>query len=191
MKFEVIIAIVVGWIILRAISRAIKNNKANLQRGGQNSNNSGNLVQQIAAMVEAERTQAPQPDAGEAGHSKEGHSLEREVDEKSTRIIDPFLEATSMEAQRGHYDEEALTEEYTVTHDQGKTVSHHKHQLFDPTKDRKKAVHLRESTGGAGRAKGRTERKVKKVHPIAKALATPGGRRQAMVLSEILKRPEF
>jgi hypothetical protein len=128
------------------------------------------------------------------GRSKEGNSLEREVEEKSKRIIDPFLEATSLEEQRGHYDEEALAEEYTLTHEQGKTVSHHKHQLFDATKDRKKAVHIQVSAGKAREVKSfgkRTERKVKKVHPIARSLATQGGRKHAVIINEILKRPEF
>lgn len=190
MKFEVAIAIAIGWFIFRTVSKAIRKNKATPQTGGQNSNNSPNTAQEIIDNATAERVALEQTD-----RSKEGRSLEREIQETHQRIIDPFMETTTLEGNSGsHYNEESLVDEYNRTHDRGKTVSHHKHKLFDAQKDRIKATH---NQGGGGKASARgaeskrDERKVKKAHPIANALKSTSGRKQAVILSEILKRPEW
>ncbi len=190
MKFEVAIAIAIGWFIFRTVMKNIRKNKANTQTGAQNSTNSPNTAQEIIDQASQERVALEQSD-----RSKEGRSLELEVDESNKRILDPFMEATTLEDNsQGHYNEESLVEEYNRTHGKGKTVGHHKHNLFDASKDRNKSSHIQQHTGQA-KAKGadsrRTERKVKKNHPIANSLKSMGGRKQAVILSEILKRPEF
>ncbi|MEY3442815.1 MAG: hypothetical protein RLZZ519_1096 [Bacteroidota bacterium] len=190
MKFEVAIAIAIGWFIFRTISKAIRKNKANVQTGAQNSTNSPNTAQEIIDQAAAERVSLV-----EEYRSKEGNSLEREIQVPAQRILDPFMEATTLEDNTtSHYNEESLLEEYNRTHDRGKTVGHHKHKLFDLQNDRNKSSHIQRGGGQAkshGAGSYRTERKVKKSHPIANSLKTMGGRKQAVILSEILKRPEF
>lgn len=190
MKFEVAIAIAIGWFIFRTISKAIRKNKANVQTGAQNSTNSPNTAQEIIDQAAAERVALEQAD-----RTKEGNSLEREVAAPHERILDPFMEATTLEDNTtSHYNEESLLDEYNRTHDRGKTVGHHKHKLFDMNKDRIKSTH---NQGGGGQAKMhgagsfRITPKAKKAHPIANSLKSMGGREQAVILSEILKRPEF
>jgi hypothetical protein len=202
MRFEVIIAIVAFWVVFRIILRAQRKKKENLQRGGNITNNSGNPSQEIiTSSIEGS-------EVDEAGHSKEGRSLEGEVEEKSKRVVDPFLEATSLEeGKKSHYNEESLVEEYNRMHDKGKTVEHHKHDFFDEKKDRQKAVKHKGKGSGGARGKGqgasgvgkvvpgessqRPERRVKKSHPIAAVMQTQGGRQQAVILSEIMKRPDW
>jgi hypothetical protein len=187
MKLELVIAIIIGWFVLRTILRTIRKNKTNLQRGGEISNISGNPSQQIIDTTPQERD--------EASRTAEGRSLEQLLEEKNKRVIDPFLEATTLEDNAGNeYNEESLVEEYNRTHEQGKTVSHRKHHLFDEKKDRHKA-HRHSPSSGKVKAQTdvqkRPERRVKKVHPIAAALQVKGGRKQAVIMAEILKRPEW
>jgi hypothetical protein len=209
MRFEVIIAIVAFWVVFRIILRAQRKKKENLQRGGNITNNSGNPSQEIiTSSIEGS-------EVDEAGHSKEGRSLEGEVEEKSKRVVDPFLEATSLEeGKKSHYNEESLVEEYNRLHGKGKTLEHHKHDFFDEKKDRQKAVKHKgkgasgargnsDSSGrrgqgasgdgkvGSGQSTQRNERKVKNAHPIAAVMQTQGGRKQAVILSEIMKRPDW
>lgn len=188
MKFSIYLligAVYVVWMVVRAIRRQQQQQLG--KRGGQTTNNSGNTGQNFF-------DNPFQSTAGEpVGPSQKGRSLETQSQPVST-ITHPFLEARSMEAQKSHYDEELLVEEYTRTHAQGKTVAHHKHKLFDEKKDRKKAVHLSSSTRNAKSKKAdstkRPERREKKRHPVLAAIREKGGLRQAVIMAEILKRPE-
>jgi hypothetical protein len=201
MRIEIIIAVVAFWFVFRSILRAQRKKKENLQRGGNITNNSVNASQEIITS----NTEGSGVD--EAGRSKEGRSLEGEINEGSKRVVDPFLEATSLEeGQKNHYNEESLVEEYNRLHGKGQTLEHHKHDFFDEKKDRQKAVkHKGKGQGPQGKGKGQgrggkvgsgqpsqsPERKAKKVNPIAAALQAQGGRKQAVILTEILKRPDW
>jgi hypothetical protein len=197
MKFEIGIAIAIGWFILRTVSRALKKNKANLQSGGQNSNNSTQVLQNF---VDKEAFIAQQQ---AMNADTEARSLERIVEETSRNIIDPFLEPRSMEVNPyNHYNEENLVAEYVQTHAEGKTVAHHKHQLFEAEKDRQKATRHTTYAGKPASARlhthipapsrtKRAERKLQPIHPVAAAMKGRAGRKQAFILSEVLRRPEF
>lgn len=189
MKAEIIVGIVIGWFVLRAVAKSLRANKAKLQRGGEVNQNPANLPQENVENPAFE------------GRSKEGRSLEREVTPMSREVVDPFMEALSLEEDRDHYNEEDLTTQYEQTHAQGKTVAHHKHKLFDQSHDRQKAVHHKGSSGGASGAGGARskqaatagkgpDRRVKRVHPIMSSLKEKGAMKRAFVVSEILKRPE-
>lgn len=78
-------------------------------------------------------------------------------------------------AEANHFSEERLVDEFRRTHAQGKTIKHHVHDYFDEEKDRSK------SRGLEAR---------KKKHFVVRALRKKNGFKQAVVLAEILKRPE-
>lgn len=194
MKAELIVGIVIGWFVLRAVAKSLRANKAKLQRGGEVNQNPANMPQENAVESYGE------------GRTQEGRTLEREIqmkprEIKSREVVDPFMEALSLEDDRDHYNEDDLTTQYEETHAQGKTVAHHKHKLFNSTQDRQKAVHHKGSTGGASGAGGARskqaassgkgpERRIKRVHPIMSSLKEKGGMKRAFVVSEILKRHE-
>jgi hypothetical protein len=200
MKVELIIAIVVGAYVLRTVLRNAKKQRENLQRGAQISNNPPQAVQNFET--------SPPPQAPMSG--MEGRSLEQRLADILREEVPPQRPAQpenpfSLEEQRGHYDEEALAAEYEQTHAEGRTVSHHKHKLFDEQKDRAKAQRHKaqapkpvklHGAKQAGRldvmaAGFRQERRVKRQHPIAAQLRQQGGMRQAIILAEILRRPEY
>ncbi len=212
MKFEVIIAIAIVWFIIRTIRRAANKNKANLQTGGQISNNSANESENFAARD----TLLAQMRAIEA--ESEGRSQERITQDYTARIVDPFLETPrslednverrstrSLEDNStDHYNEEQLVAQYEQRHAQGKTVAHHKHQLFQEQKDRQKAMRHNSSAHKPASARAheithsaapsktkRAERRKEVVHPLAAALKGKDGLKQAFMLAEVLKRPEF
>lgn len=196
MKFEVAIAIGIGWFIFRAITRFIKKTNANLQQGGQNSTISPNSqeenIQSTTSGSATEQSRTPRNMEYE-GQSRTYTRLE-EIENKQN-VIDPFKEPQSLENSSGnHYNEEVLVTQYDETHRSGKTVAHHKHKLFDEKKDRNKSVHLKGNTGKAQQSKAssitKQERRVKKQHPMAAVLQSKGGRKQAVIMAEILKRPE-
>lgn len=76
-------------------------------------------------------------------------------------------------AQVGHFSEERLVEEFESLHKMGKQLPHHFHQplkaLPSVYKDRKKPVN----------------------HPLGKFLRNKENVKMAMVVHEVLKRPEF
>lgn len=197
MKFEIAIAIAIGWFILRTVSRALKKNKANLQSGGQNSNNSTHVPQNFVdkdTFIAQQRAMSAE---------KEARSLELIVEETSRNIIDPFLEPRSLEVNPyNHYNEENLVAQYEQTHAEGKTIAHHKHQLFEAEKERQKATRHTTYAGKPASARTHThipapsrtkraERKPQPIHPVAAALKGKAGLKQAFILSEVLNRPEF
>lgn len=210
MKFEVIITIAILWFIYRAVMKARKKNQANLQAGGQISNNSANTTQNFVDQA------AFQEQLRVAVHESEGRSLEQIVEEATPRIADPFLEARSLEDNDvaknrrslednagSHYNEENLVQQYEQTHSEGKALAHHKHQLFEDQKDRQKAsrhvsyagkpASARTHASGhspAPKVSGRAQRRVKPLHPIAAALKGKTNLKQAFVLAEVLKRIE-
>jgi MFS superfamily sulfate permease-like transporter len=195
MKVEIAIAIAIGWFVLRAIVRAMKKNKEKLQRGGQNSNNSTNTAQNFIDNASAEARQVA------AAEERETHYLDRPVEEIVTAsITDSFYEPKNLEDNRsGHYNEDNLVEEYEQTHAEGRTVSHHKHKLFNELKDRQKASRHTSYAGKPLSARQhsqpstikRAERRGKTVNPIAAALKGKDGLKQAFIMAEVLKRPEF
>lgn len=205
MKFEYWIIIGVVWFIYKAVTNAAKKNKANLQRGGQNSNNSANTSQ-----VFQERATETASSRGEGRsletHSAEGNSLERIVAEQTRNMFDPFLEEPkSLENNASaHYSESALVAEYKRTHEAGKTVAHHRHQLFNENKDRRKAEsHAKSLAHRASSARAhlsghspapvpakRAERTKPESSPIGEELKRPGNLKQAFILSEVLRRLE-
>lgn len=212
MKFEVAIVIAIVWFIIRSVRNAAKKNKANLQSGGQNSNNSANAAENFAARD----TLLAQMRAIEA--ESERRLQERAYASQAPSIVDPFMDSPrSLEDNAmnrsprslednpyDHYNKERLVEQYVERHAEGKTVSHHKHQLFQEQKDRQKAQ--RHNTGAHKPASARAhqvmhaaaptkskraERRIEVEHPLATALKGKEGLKQAFMLSEILKRPEF
>jgi hypothetical protein len=199
MKFEIAIVIAIAWFIIRAISRAAKNNKANLQRGGQNSNNFAESPQNIIDR-ETEATHS------RVAQSAEGRSLEVIMQEASRSIVDPFIVPRSLEDNASsHYSETSLVQEYKRSHEEGKAVAHHRHKLFNEKKDRRVAAsHQQNPERHSGTARDhasmhspaplpskRAARRESKVHPIAALLRDKNGLQQGFIVAEVLKRPEF
>jgi hypothetical protein len=77
-----------------------------------------------------------------------------------------------------HFSEESLVEEYRRMKAEGKSIRHHKHQYFDVKKDRK--VTTRQA---------RKQVKQKKFVAL-KSLKTKDSLKNAVILSEILRRPD-
>lgn len=77
------------------------------------------------------------------------------------------------QAESGHFSEERLIEEFRRTHERGQTIQHHTHDYFDEEKDSQKSRSLEAR---------------KKVHPIVKVLRQKGGKKNAILMAEIMKR---
>jgi hypothetical protein len=96
---------------------------------------------------------------------------------------DPFLEEESPRTRRqapkpvvrrdNHFSEVELVEEYKRQHAQGKQLTHHTHDYFDPKKDG---------------LKGKMQIARKKKHPINKLLKGKENLRNAILLKEIIER---
>ncbi|MFM2376519.1 MAG: hypothetical protein RLZZ165_1616 [Bacteroidota bacterium] len=195
MKFEVLITIAVAWFILRAIARAARKNKASLQRGSEISNNSRPPAQEFIGMPANDMPTGVSTFPVEGQRGLEGQrNLEHEGLEKSLRLLDGLPEPKTLEDNAGsHYNEDSLVDEYNRTHEKGKTVAHHRHNLVDMKTQRNRAVHLRAHPGQGSSKKDSlsgNERKVKKKHSLAVALQSATGKRQAVIMAEILRRPD-
>jgi hypothetical protein len=77
------------------------------------------------------------------------------------------------EAERQHYSEERIVQEFIRTHSQGKAISHHTHDYFDPLTEKLK------SPRQVDRAKK---------HPITRLLRGRKNIRNALILREVLDR---
>ena len=102
--------------------------------------------------------------------------------------------------ERDHFNEESLVEEYKRLHGKGKTIKHHTHNYFDEQKDRSKAI--RHTNSKSQKSANRNKKVVGVLRNASKKKKKPTGIVaipnfkdrssviQAIVMSEVLKRPE-
>ncbi len=83
---------------------------------------------------------------------------------------------TRSHTEPDHFSESRLVEEFTRTHSQGKTIQHHIHDYFDPKKDQ---------------SQSRSAMKRKKRLAARRAMFSSKSIKQAVILNEILNRPDF
>jgi hypothetical protein len=195
MKFEVIITIAIAWFIIRAISSAARKNNSNLQKGSEISNNSRPPIQEFIGMPANDMPAGVSTFPVEGQRGLEGQrNLELEGLERRLRLLDGFPEARTLEDNSGsHYSEDSLVDEYNRTHEKGKTVAQHRHNLSDMRTQRNQAVHPRSHSGQTSLKKvslSSNERKVKKKHSLVATLQSSSGKKQAVIMAEILRRPD-
>ena len=87
----------------------------------------------------------------------------------------PSRQRTRRPIGSDHFSETRLVEEFKRTHAQGKTIAHHTHDYFDPELDKQKSR--------------RAEARKKRI-AARKAMFSSNNMKKAMILKEVLDRPE-
>lgn len=141
----------VAWFLLRSFQKQARENQARGESSDNSENNSDNFFDTLRRALEAQTAQN-QPQS-------------RPAPQVSTPVVE--------DVDSDHFSEERIVAEYTRTHAEGKTISHHTHDYFDETKD-------------AQVSRRQKARKAK--HPLMKKIKGPNGLRDAILLSEIMKR---
>ncbi|MEM1000134.1 MAG: hypothetical protein AAGN35_23970 [Bacteroidota bacterium] len=100
-----------------------------------------------------------------------------------TMTYDPFVEQRHPESdlehdasEANHFSEDRLIAEFEQARAEGRSIRHYTHDYFDPNTDK---------------LKGRREMRRAKTHPMAKLMRGKKGIRNAVILREIIDRPEY
>lgn len=165
-------AIIVLFVIIRTIMSASKGNQRNRASSNQARSVFGSVSDAIQRTIDQQSTQSrfqnSQSNQGQRRGQPSPPPLPSNRPVSYTRDLDI--------SDSNHFSEERMVAEYKRAHAQGKTIEHHTHDYFDPETDQNKSR--------AGEAK-------KKRNINRKALLRTENIKRAIIMKEILDRPDF
>lgn len=177
-------AIIILFVLIRTFMSATKGKSGTRQRP---SNRSGGgfspFIDDVRNTIREQVNEA----MGSSGQSTEGYAGQQSASRRTTARRNtrgsspPPLPANrpvsyTEALEPDHFSETELVKEYQRRHRQGKTLRHHTHDYFDPEKDQ---------------SKGRALEAKRKRAATRKALLKTKNIKHAIIMKQILDRPDF
>ena len=175
---EILFGLVILGFVLRTIlsNVAAKNRQRQRRRPQASSEQSGGIFGNMSEYVTREINQQVERARKREATPPPPLPANRPV-ASSQRTAPPIPSRSRTRRKIGddHFSETRLVQEFKRTHAQGKTIAHHTHDYFDPELDKQKSR--------------RAEARKKKI-AARKAMFSASNMKKAMILKEVLDRPE-
>ena len=175
---EVLFGLVILGFVLRTIlsNVAAKNRERQRRRPSASSEQSGGIFGNMTDFVTREiNQQVERARTREASPPPPLPSNRPVPSSRRTAPPIPSGKRTRRPIGEDHFSETRLVREFERTHAQGKTIAHHTHDYFDPEQDKQKSR--------------RAEARKKRI-AARKAMFSSRNMKKAMILKEVLDRPE-